>query len=311
MARQPSIEKRARNPRSNKCGAQLFFSSILLFSLLFQAGVASSQSSKKFLWETRSPKNTVYLLGSIHLLSKGSYPLPQQFEKAYRDSATVVFEADLDEAKGPKTQELVFRLGGLPDGESLRETISEDTHRLLEKRASALGLDITALQGLRPWLCALSLAAAEYAGLGFDPQYGIDKHFFDRAKKDGKKILALETIEEQLHIFSDMTATQQESLLRQTLEELDATEKLFREMILAWDQGDAERLHAMTRKGFEAYPDIYREVFVRRNSRWADRIERLLNQKGKVLVIVGAGHLAGPDSVISLLSRKGFRIAQR
>jgi uncharacterized protein len=172
-------------------------------------------------------------------------------------------------------------------------------------------VSVTAVQGLRPWLCGLSLTIGELQRLGFDPWYGMDRHFFDRAKKDGKNILALETIEEQLRLFSDMDPTQQDSLLKETLEELDITEKLFREAILAWDCGDTERLYEITMKSLEAHPDIYRELFTKRNLRWAGKIEKLLNQNGTVTVIVGAGHLAGRDSVISLLARKGFRITQR
>jgi uncharacterized protein len=298
----------------SKRGVTLVFQAALTLSLLFllfYPNIATCEGKKKFLWEIQSPKATVYVLGSIHLLNKESYPLAGQFEEAYRGSGTIVFEADMVEAESPKTQELMSRLGLFPHGESIREVISADTYRLLKKRLSASGTDVVAVERLRPWLCALSLIMGEVQRLGFNPEYGIDKHFFDKAKKDGKRMLALETMEEQLHLFSDIDPSRQDSLLKQTLKELDVMEELFREMILAWDSGDTQRLDAITKKSFDAYPEIYGELFVKRNLRWAAKIEKLLNQSGKTLVIVGAGHLAGQDNLISLLARKGFRITQR
>jgi uncharacterized protein YbaP (TraB family) len=301
----------SRNCIPNTHRIRLASAVALLAFFLLNANTALCQSAKKFLWEVQSPKNTVYLLGSIHVLTKDSYPLPAEFEEAYRESEAVVFETDLDEMDEPKTQELVSRLGLLPPGESLKELISEDTYRQLEKRLAASGIGIAPFERFKPWLCTLVITAQELRRLGFDPQYGLDKYFFDKAKKDGKRIVALETVEEQLHLFADMDRAQQDALLRQTLQELDVTEKLFRQMIDAWDKGNTERIYGMIKESLDPYPDIYRELFVKRNLKWVGKIEKMLGQNGKILVIVGAGHLVGPDGLIALLAAKGLKITQK
>jgi len=91
----------------------------------------------------------------------------------------------------------------------------------------------------------------------------------------------------------------------------NTTEKLFQEMTVAWDSDDPEKTYGIIKKSLDAHPDVYRELLVKRNSRRVGKIEKLLNQNGKTLVIVGAGCLAGPDSVITLPAAKDFRITQK
>jgi uncharacterized protein YbaP (TraB family) len=66
----------------------------------------------------------------------------------------------------------------------------------------------------------------------------------------------------------------------------------------------------LLQEGFDEYPDLYRPLTVDRNRKWLPRIEQLLNERQDYLVVVGALHLVGRQSVIDLLERKGYKVKQ-
>jgi uncharacterized protein YbaP (TraB family) len=265
---------------------------------------------KHLLWAVHSGKNTVYLLGSIHVLKKDAYPLPDTIERIYGCCSKVVFETDLDGMNDPASQNKMKRLGSYPTGQTLSKNISTQTYELLKKRMAAANVQLERLEPFRPWFVALAITALEIQRLGYDPELGIDRYFFKKAKRDGKKMIFLETNERQLNLMARMNKTQQEMFLRETLKELDIIETMSADMVKAWETGDADRLNLIIKKGFDEHPDIYKRFFTQRNKNWLPQIQRLLKQDGDVLVIVGAGHLVGEQSLIDLLEKKGYKVQQ-
>jgi uncharacterized protein YbaP (TraB family) len=163
----------------------------------------------------------------------------------------------------------------------------------------------------KPWFCALTLGVMEIQRLGFDPAYGIDTHFHNKAKSDGKEIMGLESPEYQIDLFATMDDKDQEALLRQTLEELEVVGAMATEMVEAWKNGDVNKLDAIMKLSFKDYPDMYDRFVVTRNRNWVSIIDALAGQNKNVLVVVGAAHLVGKDSVLNLLKAKGYKIEQQ
>ncbi len=269
------------------------------------------KTGKHFLWSVETGDNTIYLLGSIHILKKSAYPLPHEFEDAYKKSDKVVFEADLDAGNSQEFQVRMMQLGMYPEGQALSENISRSTYELLKAKVTSAGLPMQQFDRFKPWFGALMLTSVELMKLGFDPNLGIDKHFFDRAKHDRKETVFLETNEYQINLFAGMSDSWQEILLRQMLKELEVVESMFADMENAWETGDADKLESILNISFNEYPDIYNRLIVERNKRWIPEIEGFVKQKGDVLIIVGAGHLVGKDSVVDLLKKKGYAVKQR
>ena len=58
-------------------------------------------------------------------------------------------------------------------------------------------------------------------------------------------------------------------------------------------------------------PELRDALFTARNRRWAEKIARLMDGSGKVLIAVGAGHLAGQDGVVGLLRSKGYKVTRQ
>jgi uncharacterized protein len=271
---------------------------------------AEAQQKKDFLWSVKSDKGTVYLLGSLHLLKADSYPLDKNIEAAYKACQRVVFEADIDGANDPGFQARMLGLGLYPEGQTLAQNISKETYALLEKRLTEVGLTIDQVSRFKPWMCALTVAALKLKRLGFDPEYGIDKYFFTRAKKDGKERLFLETLDYQIALFADLGSVEAEALLRQTLKDLEVVETMFADIVSAWERGDAPRFESDMTISFKDYPQIYDRIIAQRSKAWSGIIEQLLAKGGTSLVVVGAAHLVGPDGLVQLLKKKGYAIEQ-
>ncbi|UCD34068.1 MAG: TraB/GumN family protein [Nitrospiraceae bacterium] len=266
---------------------------------------------KHFLWALEHQGKKIYILGSIHLLKEDSYPLPEAIEKIYHCCRTVVFETDLDAMEEAPAQQAMMKKALYPPGETLARNISGDTYGLLEERLRKAGLAIDRFERFRPWYITLALASAELQRLGFDPRLGIDRYFFTRAAGDGREMIFLETGEYQMNLFAGLGKRKQERLLIQVMKELDIIEENFAEMSAYWRSGDAVRLGAFMAKSFEGYPDLYRRFITSRNKKWVSGIEGLLKKDGDVLMVVGAAHLAGKESLIDLLRQQGYEVRQR
>lgn len=265
----------------------------------------SSQPEQAFLWQVKSPQNTVYLLGSIHLLKKSDYPLAKQINDAYEDAEKLVFEVDLGELKSSKTQSIVLEKATAQDGKTLQDRLTPETYQLAKTKASEIGLPIEAFSGFKPWFFSLTLITLKLQRLDFNPDHGVDQYFFQKAIKDGKETLALETVEDQFNLFDSFSQGDQEQYIRQTVDELDTLETSFREMVTAWKSGDDKTLENLLLKSFKDYPELEDQIFGARNRQWMTTIEPLLQKEDDYLIVVGAGHLVGKDSVLQLLQAKG------
>ena len=263
-----------------------------------------------FIWSIETDRNTIYLLGSIHVLKIDSVRLPEEVEIAYRDSKKIVFETDLDSGNNPAVQTKIMALGLLPPGKTLEQEVSSETYRNLKEKVDSSGLQMFLFEQLKPWFCALTLATMELQRLGFDPSRGIDMQFFNKSRADGKEMIFLEDFEYQLNLFAKMDKNAQEAFLQQTIKDLGVVEATASDMVTAWETGDAEKLHSILKKGFEGFPDMYDLFILERNKQWAAQIEALANQDDNVLVVVGAGHLVGSESLLDLLRSRGYQPEQ-
>jgi len=284
---------------------------LALLLLLFVPQTARSGEAAPgtgLLWQVKGKTNTVYLLGSLHVMTPDQYPLPDPIEQAYLKSRMIVLEANPDDTAGPAFQESLIKLGLFPPGQRLRQHLSSATHTRLRQKVESNGLKMAEFERLRPWLAGVTLGALEFQRLGFSPEYGIDQHFFGRARKDGKKAAFLETADFQISLFSSLVDAEAETLLRQMLDEMDELKPLATDMLNAWRTGNDERLYQLVHKGFTDYPDLYEKIMLNRNRNWIPDLERLLGADQDVFVVVGAGHLVGPGSVVDLLRKRGYSI---
>lgn len=268
-------------------------------------------SGKTSLWRVSKGKSDLYLLGSIHFLRKDSYPLPAAMEKAFDGADSVVFEMDLDSAVSGNQQMLLLSKGMYAGDKTLSRQIGKDTYELARKSMGSMGLKIEQMEKFKPWFISLTMMALKLQMSGFDPKYGVDKHFLAKAKEAGRRVVSLETFKEQIDLFDGLPEKDQEMLLTQTIIELETMDSEVRKLADAWSLGDADTMEAMILKSYRDYPVIYDRLMVQRNKKWMSRIEEFLNREGKYLVVVGVGHLVGGEGLVRELQRRGYSVTQQ
>ena len=266
---------------------------------------------KSFLWRVNSDQNRLYILGSIHLLKKETYPLKKSIEDAFEQTKKLVLEIDLSSANSQKIQQLMLQKSISTDGTMLHQSVSDETYQAVAKRAKELDIDIRVLSPFKPWVIAMTMAAIKLQQLGFDPSLGVDRHLAERAKQTDKPTAGLETAEFQLDLFDRFSAKEQELLLRQSMDEMDHVERNVTAIVQAWKSGDVGAVERHLLVGMRDYPEIHRKVIDDRNQRWLPQIENLLSRGENALIVVGAAHLVGKNGIIELLKDRGYRVEQQ
>ncbi len=293
--------------------------SVFFLAAFFVAGAlfwqinpaAGEEAQKSCLWTIESQSNKIHLLGSLHFCKPDAFPLAASIERAYAESQRLVFETDLAAMQEPAVQAKMMALGMYPEGQGLWQNLDPGTRQLLEKKITEFGLPLEAFARFKPWFVAIQLEIVQLLRLGFSPQYGIDVHFFDRAKSAGKEVGFLESTEFQIGLLGSMDKQDQNAFLNQTLKELELADEMAEGLVKFWKAGDATRLHDLLSKSFKNYPGLYDRLLIQRNKKWVEEIEGAIRGKKSVLFVVGAGHLVGPESVVALLEKKGHQVKQQ
>lgn len=265
---------------------------------------------KHCLWRVETETNTVYLLGSLHMLKPSHYPLSGVIERAFTDTRHMVTEVNIDSMLAPNVINTMAMTAMYTDGSNLQQNVSEKTFLLTQNIVEESGLNIQRLNPFRPWFVALSILGLKLQQMGFNPEHGIDRHLFMKAKNEMKGLHALESVDFQIGLLASLSEEQQEMMLLQTLRDLKIIEEFFDDIYTAWYSGNAEKLDDLLLESFKEFPDVYSKLITDRNRNWIPHIERYLLQDENYIVVVGAGHLVGKDSVVEMLRAKGYTVEQ-
>jgi uncharacterized protein YbaP (TraB family) len=281
-----------------------------LFCLLL-AGPACAEPPRPLLWKVSDKDNTIYLLGSFHLLKPADYPLAPSTDAAFRDAEQVVFELSPAEMADPAAGVRMAKMAERSDGRTLQESLPAATWQALQAYAATRNMPIDHYQGMDTWFLSLVISLTEMQLLGLDTELGLDKHFADRAVKAGKATRGLETFDQQIALFEGMSADEQRQALQDALEDAAEMRTEIERMHALWRAGDAEGLFEETGAELKAkYPGVYKRLNSDRNRAWLPRLRAMLDTPGSddTLVVVGAMHLLGEDGVVELLRAKGYRV---
>ena len=271
----------------------------------------TADAGKSFLWKVHAGSKVLYLAGSVHALGADAYPLSAAYENAFTAAGTLVEEINLAEAEQLAAAPMLLAKGLYTDGRTFDGAVAKDTATLVATRFKDMGIPPEMIRTMKPWMVMLMITAFEAQKAGLDTALGLDKYFFDKARAAGKPVVALETAESQIDRFDKMPEPLQEQMLRSTLTELEVQRNSIAAMIGAWRRGDAATLEKMALSSFDGYRGAYTSLIVERNNNWVPQIEACLAKPTPCLVVVGAAHLVGPDGLLTLLTKKGYRIEQQ
>ncbi len=270
------------------------------------------------LWKVSDADNSVYLLGSFHMLRRSDYPLSQDVDAAFADAERLVFEISPEEMGSPALAMQMGQAALRTDGTALDSELPPETAQALEAWVAAnagtlaqMQMNGQVLQMFEPWFVGLMVTIAELTKYGLDPSVGLDRHMAERAAQAGKPATGLETGAEQIAFLDGMGKVEQLQFLQEALKSGEEGQAAIEKLHTAWRNGDKATLwQEMAVEMRQQFPDLYRRINVARNDAWVPRVEAMLQRPGTddTLVVVGALHLIGEDGVVEKLRARGHEV---
>jgi uncharacterized protein YbaP (TraB family) len=279
--------------------------------LLAGCAPAVAEPPRPLLWKVSDADNSLYLLGSFHLLKPTDYPLAPSTDAAFEDAEQVVFELSPQDLAGPELAQAMAGAALRGDGRTLEQALPPATWKALKTHLQTRNMDPVAMQQYDAWFVSLLVALTEMQVAGLSTENGLDKHFADRTVAAGKPSRGLESIDEQIALFEGMSQEQQVESLESTLRDIADMRGMIDEMHALWRAGDEAGLFAATGAEMKAeFPALYDRMNRDRNRAWIPELRALLDGRGDddALVVVGAMHLLGEDGVVEGLRRAGYRV---
>ena len=275
--------------------------------LFIAAWLAASSAFALPLWEITGTRNRVLLLGSIHTLRPSDFPLDPAIAAAVDEADVVYMELDMDDMDPVATSATVAGLAVDPRGRPLPELLGTAAWNNAVEQGQKIGIDMSSLAPFEPWYAAVVITQLRLDQLGFDPSRGVESQIVVDAKKAGKEIRGLETLEGQLKALDTLSPGAQRTFLLLTLEEAATIGDEVDDMIAAWKAGDVPTLNHEMLDSVREQPEVYRSLILRRNEAFSRAIAALANDSQDYLVVIGTLHLVGEDSVLNMLARDGLK----
>jgi len=283
---------------------KFLFSSLVLTLALAIAGLATDADAAS-VWKVTGPTGgTLYLGGSMHFLRSTDYPLPSAYNRAFDASTQLVFEDD------PKTSAAAFqdllKAGQYRKGDSLKNHVDPRTYDYLRRFFALRGVSEGKFMTFRPWLIDVMLASPP-------PQYfslGVDRFLTRRALANSKPVSGLESAKEHNWVFVGLNDRESEALLLILFINAGRENSGGVNMVDAWRHGDADTLARVMRDSYRDFPSFEERLVGARNRNWIPKIESYLRSGQTYFVVVGAGHMGGPEGLLALLRAHGCEIEQ-
>ena len=294
------------------------FSSTFSLGLAFIFFGATSNAATCCVWRVTNAPAPFYLVGTMHALSGHDYPLPAGYNQALHDSNRLIFEIKPD----PRSDfsKKLARAAAYPKGDDIRRHVHPKTWQILSVNFRAVGLlgrsirigDYYLEQGmqqLRPW----AIAYIFYGVRGYNDVYsglGVDNDLAFEAKRMHKELAGLETDDEHVEVMGGMNDIESELILLEAIVYRDKKRADFNEARAAWKRGDTAALWADHQRFRNLDPGADVRLLDVRNVKWVPRIRAEINSGKPTSIVVGANHMLGPNGLIALLQRNGFKFEQ-
>ncbi|KLN61692.1 hypothetical protein WH96_05015 [Kiloniella spongiae] len=266
------------------------------------------------LWKLTDEDSIVWIFGTVHAQDENLQWKTNKIKQAF-DSADIYYmEAPIADATPetmiPLLQKHAFNKSSTPFYEQLAPTDRENFVRAL----NSLGIPEEAMPNfatLRPWFTAVTLAGIQMQAKGLNPEAGVDKALWDDAKAAGKELGYLETLEQQLRIFGDMTPEEDLAMFNSSMVQMVEDTDMLDQLFIYWKTGEIEKLAELMNASFDGQDRIKTALLDDRNANWAEKIEDIMRGSGTVFIAVGAGHLGGDQSLQWYLERLGYEVVRQ
>lgn len=256
------------------------------------------------LWKIEGPgvQKGCYLFGTMHLIEKNFFIFPDNLEKLVKKSDALVLELP-----GLPNQLDAMKLIQLKEGSFFDYFSTEQTDSILKwaKRSMMMDEDRfrATFSSMKPF--AVVQIATQIHFIGKTESY--EMKFEQIARENNIEILGLETVEQQMAIFDNLTREQQTEMVMEAIRNEEHALKMMKEMQELYTRQNVDSLYLMIEQEGGTISEEQAEFLDKRNTNWVPQIIALITQK-RTFIAVGAGHLGGPNGVIRLLEKAGYTI---
>ena len=272
--------------------------------VVWLGGAAADSPTRGLLFEVSGCETAPsYLFGTIHSEDPRVIHLPAPVQAQFDQAQGFVTEAVPD----PESVRTATALMHLTDGRTLKQVLPSPLYDQAVVVMATLGMPEATIQTLKPWALVTLLSSPPSTTGEF-----LDVRLYRAALAQGKPVVGLETLDEQVALFDTLSETDQIALLNQTLAIHGELSGVFQRLVAAYVHRDLSTLSELNdiyqRWGAPDLAERFHRVAIdERNARMAERMAPLLT-RGNQFIAVGALHLPGPKGLLQRLMDRGCRV---
>ena len=270
------------------------------------------------MWKVTDPAtgNELYMMGTIHVVTDNTFPLPDYIMDVYKKCDGVAVEIninslmeDMEQLQG-FYQKLVYT-----DGTTVKDHISEETYVKMKNYLSEKGMYSPMFDTYSAGFWASQIESVSVLSIGNIEESGVDARFITMADEDGKKVVDIETIDIQASVITSLSDELSDYMISETIDkayDMKEYTKEFAEMYDAWASGDIDELDEEDEEDDipeeleDDYADYMDTILYKRNAGMAEKAEEYLKNGDNYFFMVGSAHFAGDKGVDDILKEKGY-----
>lgn len=267
----------------------------------------AAQSAKPGLWVLKDEDTTIYLFGTVHFLKPDTNWQNSRISQAFTSADTLMLEIPPVENQADMAK-IILPLAMTKGTPPLSERLSREDRAAYHAALAQFSMPPSAFDSFKPWFAATTLSLMPAIKAGYNPAQGVEHILSAQAKAQNKKITALETVEQQLGFFDQLSPALQIAYLNESVKSLNEATAMLDQMVSLWLLGQTDELATVMNEALATSPELGALLLDKRNQNWAEQLQKQLAQPGTVFVAVGSGHLAGDASVQHYLARRGLTV---
>jgi len=281
--------------------------SVLVAILLLSAPAFAEEQHGPALWKISNASTNLYILGSVHVLKAGTPWLTDDLSRKISAAGAIYLEISAAEQQPQAMSELLKKYGYLPPGDSLKKHLPDEVYADLVAALSRFGMSEKVYNSFKPWTADVIYADYKFVKAGYNPANGVEATIIGLAAAKGIPVEGLETADSQIAMLDSLTEQEVADMLRGELVDEGGMAVMDR-LTRSWLSGDVADLTAYFAETAKDSPSLQKRIFADRNAAWVPKIQAIMAKPGSYVLIVGTGHLVGPESVISLLQKAGIKV---
>ena len=275
----------------------------LLVAVISYSSFAQTNSGNSLLWEIsgNNLKQPSYLFGTVHMICKEDFFLPEVVRTKFTAAEEVFLELDMDD---PAMMMKMMTMMQLPKGQTIKQLFGDSAFKEFDKKYQKItGMSAVMFNTFKPLMLMTMLTEKS---LSCSTRESYEQTFMAIAAKEKKDIKGLEKMEDQIAVFDGIPDSVEIANLKNMIDNFDKSIEEFKKLVAVYKQQDVEALFKLTTASPELM-DAQNDLLVKRNNNWIPVMQKNMEAKA-CFFAVGAAHLGGDIGVINLLRKQGYTV---